>query len=257
MRGDAGRPAAAGAARQGRAARLRRELRALRRAGQLLQPRHRAVLDDGTAAAGGRLPVPQRVPDLARPSARAAGWRTRPLQSGLWVDSQRRYDQLLGSRPPHALRGVPPGGLAHRVRCAREHPGLARGRGLLRVRPAVRLPRRRLPRPEVRLRHRCPTSTRCRAFRTPRAAPADRAAGDGRDRPGLQPPPLGAAAAPRPLGQVGDGSVFEGMPEQGDTAAEVFATPTGSARPTAVHRVHARHGRLLPDHLPRRRPRGA
>ena len=47
--------------------------------GQLLQPRHRCrPRRRGTVACRGGLPVPQRLPDLARRSAPAAGWRTRP-----------------------------------------------------------------------------------------------------------------------------------------------------------------------------------
>ena len=59
-----------------------------------------------------------------------------------------------------------------------------------------------------------------------------------------------------PWDGVGDGSVFDGMPEQGDSCAEVFSDPDRVRQAYgAVHRVHARHRGLLPDHVPGRRPR--
>ena len=54
------------------------------------------------------------------------------------------------------------------------------------------------------------------AFRRLRARPARPGAGDGRDRPRVQPQPVGAAAPDgRPGDELGDGSVFDGMPEEG------------------------------------------
>ena len=78
------------------------------------------------------------------------------LQSGLWVNSQQRYDQLLDTarRPPRAHPGprLLARRLAHRRRRPGQPPRLARGTGLLRLRRRLRRPHPGLCRPRLRLR---------------------------------------------------------------------------------------------------------
>ena len=116
----------------------------------------------------------ERVPHLAHVRRRAAGWPTPRLQSGLWVDSERRYRQLLGADRMTLTSLFGRGGLAHRLRRPRQHRGLAGGQGLLRLRRLLRLPQRRLRRARSSATRRCPTSTRSRDFRRRELAPADR-----------------------------------------------------------------------------------
>ena len=89
-------PAADRPARQGRPARVRRELRQGRGPGFLLLAQGRCGSRQGhEAAAGRRLLLPERLPHLVDVRRRSAGWRTPRMHSGLWVDSQRRYYQLV------------------------------------------------------------------------------------------------------------------------------------------------------------------
>ena len=103
----------------------------------------------------------------------------------------RRADDQPAAHPEQALRA---GGLAHRQRHPGQHPRLAAG-CVLRLRPVLRLPQRRLPGAAVRL----PDDARpVHPRRVPpaRARPEAPPAGDGRDRPRLQPRPVVADAAP-------------------------------------------------------------
>ena len=135
----AGEPAADRAARQGRAARLRRELRAGRRPGLVLLTRVDATLAEGRSSCGRRL--------LAR-----SGWLTSPtfggiswlahstLQSGLWVDSQRRYDQLMASHRFTLDQAFKRGRLAHGRRHPVERPPLEAGHVVLPLRQDLQPP---------------------------------------------------------------------------------------------------------------------
>ena len=148
-----GRPAADRAARQGRAARLRRELRPGRGAG--LRPSPPASTPCSTTGPDACAPpaTPSRSAFLTSPTFGAASWLAHStLQSGLWVDSEQRYDQLLGSDRLTLTSAFGRAGWRTVVRRPREHQGLAGGRGVLRLRPAVRLPQRRLRGAGVRLR---------------------------------------------------------------------------------------------------------
>ena len=199
----AGRRRPAGAAlragRQGRAARLRRELRAGGRPGHVvLRGRHAGPRPGHPGARGGRLPLAERVPHLAdvrrrqlagalQPAVRALGRQRAPLPA-----AARRG-------PDDADQPVRAGRLADRLRRPGRHQGLARGRGVLRLRAVLRLPQRRLRGPEVRLRPDA-RPVHPRGLPPPRARADRPAAGDGRDRPDLQPPPVDAAAAHGPVG---------------------------------------------------------
>ena len=77
------------------------------------------------------------------------------------------------------------------------------------------------------------------ALPAPRARRRRPRPGDGRDRPGVEPHPVGAAAPARGRGTLGDGSVYDGMPARGDSVAGGLAatrpgcaTPTGGRWPT-------------------------
>ena len=91
------------------------------------------------------------------------------MQSGTWVNSQRRYDQLVKTQAPHAQPGLQAGRLADRRRRAVERQGLAGGHVLLRLRQALRPPQRRAISARSSRMPRCPTSTsswRCSASRS-------------------------------------------------------------------------------------------
>ena len=158
------RPAAPGPARQGRAA----WSSSSPTAGSPLQgtsfaPGVEAVVDDGTRRLDGRGLVEPAAPSSPRrPSAPASWLAHSTLQSGLWVDSQRRYDQLLGARPAHADLGVRGCRLAHGLRRTGRHAGLAGGPGFYGFDQLLRLAQRRLPRPASSGTRRCRTSTRSR-----------------------------------------------------------------------------------------------
>ena len=188
------RPAADRAARQGRPARVRRELRAGRRPGLVvLAPGRRRARPGRRAAAVRRLRVAQRVPHLADVR--------RPQLAGALHPAVRGPDRRAAglrparrSRPPHPHQGVQARGLARGRRHAREPPGVAGGIVLLPLRPDLRSPQPRLPRPGLRpaadarpvhVRWRCsgasspsvpgrrssPRSTSSRATRRGRASP--------------------------------------------------------------------------------------
>ena len=81
---------------QGRPARLRRELRPGGGRGPSFSPGVAAVLDAGHRAGCAPLATRARSAWLTSPTFGAASWLAHAtLQSGLWVDSQQRYDQLL------------------------------------------------------------------------------------------------------------------------------------------------------------------
>ena len=121
-----------------------------------------AVLDDGTERLRGRrVRLRGARSSPRRRSARRSWLAHSTLQSGLWVDSQRRYDQLIDAGPADADRRVRAGRLAHRVRRTREHEDWPEGDGVLRLRRALRLPQRRLRRARSSATRTCRTSTRC------------------------------------------------------------------------------------------------
>ena len=172
---DHRRPAADRPARQGRAARVRRELRAGRGPGLvLLAPDRRRARPGRRAAPQRRLLLAQRLPhlaDLRRPQLAGA------LHPAVG-DPRRRPAALRPARrarPPHAHPGVQARRLAGGRRRAGEPPGVAAGRELLRLRRDLRPPQPRLPRPGLRP---APDARPVRAARP--AAPRARQAPTGR-----------------------------------------------------------------------------
>ncbi len=98
---------------------------------------------------------------LTSPTFGAGSWLAHAtLQSGLWVDSEQRYGQLLDSDRMSLTDAFGRAGWRTDLHGAGEHPGLARGRGVLRVRPDVRLAQRGLRRAPSSGTRRCRTSTR-------------------------------------------------------------------------------------------------
>ena len=226
LRDDPGRPAADRAARQGRAARLRRELRPGRGAGLVLLAGRRAPCS--TTATGGCAPPasPSRSAFLTSPTFGAASWLAHStLQSGLWVDSERRYDQLLDERPADAdaTRSSAPAGA--RSPTCRPTPRTGRRARRSTASTSSTTPATSATQgPEFGYAT-MPDQYTLAAFRRQELRPADR-------------PPVMAeidlvsshhpwTPLPHlvPWDQVGDGSVFDGMPEQGEPSDEVFARP--------------------------------
>ena len=159
--------------------------------GSAFSPRIAALLDGGTnrlAKAG----FSSKSAFLTSPTFGAGSWLAHSsLQSGLWVDSQQRYNQLVtGER--RTLTGI--------FGRAGQHQGLVGGIAVLRLRPALRRKERRLPRTEVRL---CVNAGPIH----PLGVPAPRAGKDrspqchGRDRSCLKPSPLGTATHTGGLGR--------------------------------------------------------
>jgi hypothetical protein len=136
--------------------------------GSSFSPAIDAVLDRGTAqlrAAG--FSVAQRLPHLADVRRPELAGAFHPAVGGP-VDGQRRYDSS-SEGPPHAHPGVQARRVAGGRRHAGEPPGVARGLELLPLRPDLRPPQPRLPRPGLRLaadarpvRVACPAASRAR-----------------------------------------------------------------------------------------------
>ena len=158
---------------------------------ELLSWRRRRPAPEHRLAGPGRLVHAERlahVPGFGGVSQLAHS----TLLSGLWVNTEQRYAELVGSRPVHPQRRLRQGRLAHRERQPRGRPRLAARRVLLPLRQALRPVQRRLPRPSLQLRlHARPVHPgRASAERT-RPRPQAR---DGRDRHGLLAHALGPVA---------------------------------------------------------------
>ena len=251
-------PAADRPAGQGRPARVRRELRAGSRSrARPSRPRIDAVLDRGTAqlrAAG----FSSRSAFLTSPTFGGLSWLAHStLQSGVQVDGQRRYDQLVAERPPHPHAGVQARRLAGGRRHAGEPPATGR-----RARPST-------------------TTTRSTTAATSAtAARASACTADARpvhvcwpcsvaSSPSAHRPPLFAEVdlisshvpwtrIPRliPWDEVGDGSIFDRVPPKESTRAALFGeAATARARLRALDRVLAEHALLVRAALRRRRTR--
>ena len=227
-----GGPAGTGlrAGRQGRAARLRRELRPGGRQDTSYSEGITQVLDQGTqelAAAG----YHAQSAFLTSPTFGAGSWLAHAsLQSGLWVDSQRRYRQLLGADRMTLTDLFGRAGWRTVFDVPANTEDWPEGQEFYDFERLLRLPQRRLRGPEVRLRPDA-RPVHPRGLPPPRARAGRPAAGDGRDRPDLQPPPVGRRCRSMvPWDQVGDGSVYDGMPEQGESSKEVFRDPEAVKR---------------------------
>ena len=173
--------------------------------GSSFSPRIGAVLDQGTAqlrAAG----FSSRSAFLTSPTFGGLSWLAHStLQSGVVVDGQRRYDQLVEQQPPHPHPGVQARRVAGGRRHAGEPPGVAGGR-----RPTTATTRSTTAATSATAARtsacpRCPTSTRswpCSAASSPsvtgrRSSPrstSSRATRRGRASPGSSPGTTSATA---------------------------------------------------------------
>ena len=222
------------AARQGRHRRLRRELRAGRRPGLDLLAAGRRGARRRHRASCARPASPRAARSSPRRrSAASAGWPTRPAVRA--VDRQPAALRRAGhERPVHAERRVQAGRLAHGRRRAVEPP--ATGRRARRSTTTTRstTPATSATRARSSATRRCPTSTCCRRSSDCELAQARPRAGDGRDRPGVEPHAVGAAAAAWSTGtRVGDGSVFDADARRRRRHRPTCgATPTRCGRPT-------------------------
>jgi phosphatidylglycerophosphate synthase len=183
-----------------------------------------AVLDAGTRrlrAAGFRA----RSAFLTSPTFGAASWLAHStLQSGLWVDSQQRYDQLLGTDRltlsgafaragwrtvldvPANTRDWPEGQAFY------DADALYDSRNVGYAGPAFGYAS-------------MPDQYTLDAFGRRELAPGDRAPVMAEIDLVSSHHPWAPLPHPVPWSQVGDGSVFDGMPERGASAEEVFRDP--------------------------------
>ena len=203
------RPAAPRTARQGRARRVRRDLRTGRRPGHpVLARRRRGPRRGHPAAAGGRLRSPQRLPHLADvrrrqlagaldPPVGAVGRQPAPLRPAAGrrpADADPAFGgagwRTVSTSPPTRRTG-------RRASASTASTSCYDSRNVGYQGPQFGY----APMPDQYTLSSVPAA---------RARPRRPAAGDGRDRPRLQPPPVGAAPRCWCRGtQVGDGSVFD------------------------------------------------
>ena len=212
--------------------------------GSSFSPRVDAVLDRGTAELRGA-GFSARSAFLTSPTFGGISWLAHStLQTGVWIDSQRRYDQLIDDGPPHPQPGVQARRVAVRRRHAGEQAGVEGGLDLLPLRQGLRPPQHRLPRPDASACRRCPTSTRCwpcsgssspnaTGRRSSPRSTSSRATRRGR--------------ASRELiawDEVGDGSIFGRLPAAGAHGGRALQRRRPDARRLrAVDRVLAAHAR--------------
>ena len=171
----------------------------------------------GRRRPGGSAPPGSRARSafLTSPTFGAISWLAHStLQSGLWVDSQQRYDLLVTSAAADAEPAPSAGRLAHRRRRAGQHARLAAGRRSTATTSSTTPATSGTPGRGSATR-RCPTST-----------PSPPSTGSS-SRRGTAPPVMAeidlvSSHAPwsrtphdwSTWATVGDGSVFDGMPEQ-------------------------------------------
>ena len=243
-------------ARQGRPAGLRRELRPgrARRPGALAPAS--STCSTPAPATCGSAGFEARSGYLTSPTFGAISWLAHAtLQSGLWVDSQQRYDHLVTTRREtltslfgragwRTVAAVPannrdwPQGAFYGF----DHVYDSRNIGYRG--PALRLPDDAGP---VHPRRR--PAARARARRA--------AAGDGGDRPGQQPRPLVAHAPPGRAGRRRRRVGLRRHARDPPLGVRDLARPAAGARGVrGLDRVLAAVGRVVPLHVRRRRPRG-
>ena len=249
------RPAAGRPARQGRPARVRRELREGRGPGLLVLAagRRRARPGDAALQAAG---FSSRSAFLTSSTFGGLSWLAHStMQSGVWVDNQLRYDQLVKTQPLDAQRGVQAGRLADRRRRAVEQPGLAGGLVVLPLRQALRPAERRLSRPEVLVRiHARPV--RPPGAATPRAREDRPPSALRGGRPGVEPHAVDAHPAADRLERRRRRLDLQQHAGRRADARRALRRPRAGARGVRpVHRVHDERAGLLRAALRRRQPR--
>ena len=223
--------------------------------GSSFSPRVDAVLDRGTAqlrAAG----FSSRSAFLTSPTFGGLSWLAHStLQSGVRVDGQRRYDQLVENDRLTLSPGVQARRVAGGRRHAGEPPGVAGGLDLLPLRRDLRPPQPRLPRPELRL---APDARPVHPSgpATSRARQASPAAALRRGRPHLEPRAVDAHPPAHLLGRRRRRLDLRPPPGGGVHAGRALRRcRAGPRRLRAFDRVLAEHALLVRAALRRRRPR--
>ena len=226
--------AARAAARQGRAAGLRGELRAGGGPGPVvLAPGVDAVLDHGTRSCGPPASAPAARSSPRRRSAAPAGWPTRPCSRGCGSTASSATTSCITSHRLHPEPAFERGRVAHGLRRARGHQGLARRAAVLRLRHSSTTRATSATAGRGSATRRCPTSSRWR-----------RSAGD-ELAPGARRPvmaeidlvsshhPVDAPAADGPLvAPSATGRSTTGCRRWAARPTRSSATPTRCARPT-------------------------
>ncbi len=166
--------------------------------GSSFSPGVDAVLDDGTRrlrAAG----FASRSAFLTSPTFGAASWLAHStLQSGLWVDSQQRYDQLLSQRRLTLTDAFGRAGWRTVFDVPANTQDWPEGKAFYHFDQLYDARNVGLPRPGVQLRDDA-RPVHPRRVPTPGAPAAGPRPGDGRDRPGVEPPPVDPTPPPRGL----------------------------------------------------------
>ena len=196
------------------------------------RPASHEVLDAGAAqlTADG---YSARSAFLTSPTFGGVSWLAHAtLQSGVWVDSQRKYDRLTRGGPVHPHPSVRRGRLAHGRGRPLQPRAVGRRHVVLRVGRHARRREHGLSRPGVQL---CAHARPVHLAALPRAR-ARRCArtGDGRDRPGLVAHAVDAPASPRAVvGGRRRQSVFAPAARRGPLAGGGVGRPGARAgRPT-------------------------
>ena len=223
--------------------------------GSSFSPRIDAVLDQGTAqlrAAG----FSSRSAFLTSPTFGGLSWLAHStLQSGIRVDGQRRYDQLVENDRLTLTRAFKRAGWRAVGGDAGEPPGVAGGLELLPLRRDLRPPQPRLPRPGLR-----PAAdarpVHAAGPAAPRARQAPPAAAVRRGRPHLEPRAVDAHPAADPLGRGRRRLGLRPRPGGGVHAGlAVRRRHAGPRRLRALDRVLAAHALLVRPALRRRQHR--
>ena len=192
--------------------------------GSAFSPQVDAVLNSGTKslrAAG----FSSRSAFLTSPTFGGISWLAHStLQSGLWIDNQRRYNQLVASDRFTLSDAFKRAGWRTVGDVPSNEAGLGAGNVLLQLRQALQRLRTSATSGPSSPTPPCPTSTSLAAFQRLELREAQPPSGDGaRSTSSRAHTPW--APLPRMVdwNKVGDGSVFDGMPAQGQSAARRLA----------------------------------
>ena len=253
--------ALAGAGRQGRADRLRGELRP---GGGRGSRRSRRGWTQSSTTAPARLAAAgftSRSAFLTSPTFGGISWLAHStVQSGLWVDSQQRYDQLMDQRPSDVdLRTFGRGRAGGPCwTCRRTRTTGRRRRTFYRRGPGVRLRATSVTAARRSGSATIPDQYTLAQFQRGRAGAGGSRAGDGRDRPADQSHPLGAAAVNgRLAGRSATVPCSPASPSGRRPSTTCGPTPPGCAPPTAQTIEYSLSALISFVHDLRRRQPGA
>ena len=229
----------------------------VRRAGHVVLRRGSTqVLDAGHPASwrAAGYHVAERLPHLADVRRRQLAGARHPAVRA--VGRQRAALRPAARRgPADADQRVRAGRLAHRLRRAGQHRGLARGRGRSTGSTRSTTPATSATQgPEFGYAP-MPDQYTLEDFRRRELAPADRPPVMAEIDLVSSHHPWAPLPALVPWDEVGDGSVFDGMPEQGESSKEVFQDPDAVKRPYGESIEYSWQALVsFLDDLPRPRP---